>query len=111
MEQETEERKEYFKGFILDRRAIAKLAGVESTNDPEDDIYSDIIIKGLNRNGFDFIGLVRDVPRKDYFALAIVLKVGSNAEELEKIELDVDDTIMDAKPHVLIGPGVWELYD
>jgi len=42
-----QERKEYFKGFILDRCAIAKLAGVESTNDPEVDIYSDIIIKGL----------------------------------------------------------------
>lgn len=107
-----QEEKQYFKGFILDRQAIAaKLAGVESTTDPEVDIYSNIIIKGFNRDGYKFIGLVSDVPRKGFLALAIVLMVGSSAEELRKVELDVDETIMAAKPHVLIGPGVWELYD
>ena len=106
-----QEEKRYFKGFILDRRAIAKLADVESTNDPEVDIYTNIIIRGLNRNEYKFIGLVRDTPRKDYLALAIVLEVGSSAEELRKVELHADDTIMTAKPHVLIGPGVWEFYD
>ena len=103
------EEKEYIQGFILDKRLIAELAGVESTNDPEVYIFIDIIIKGLNRDGYKFIGLVREPTQPTQQALAIVLEIGSSAEELREIELHVDDTIMAANPHVLIGPGVWEL--
>lgn len=106
----AQEKKEYFKGFILDKfLMIADVIGVESANDPEVDIYTDIIIWGFNRDGYKFIGLVRD-PARELLALAIVLEVGNNAEELRKMELPIDDTIMAAKPYVLVGPDVWELY-
>jgi hypothetical protein len=83
--------------------------GSRKHNDPEVYIFIDIIVKGLNRDGYKFIGLVREPTQPTQQALAIVLEIGSSAEELRKIELHVDDTIMAAKPHVLIGPGVWEL--
>jgi hypothetical protein len=50
-------------------------------------------------------------PNEKDLALAIVLEIGDDEEALKKMELpSLDETIAVALPHVLVGPGVWELW-
>lgn len=105
--------KEYAKGFILDRHLIAKLAEVESTSDPEVDAHIHVIINGLNREGYKFIGGVYRYNQigQRRLEMAIVLETGDDEEKLRSKELQhIDETIAAAQPHVLIGPDVWELW-
>jgi hypothetical protein len=108
--------KTYVKGFILDLKKVAELAGVEDTNDSEVDAYLDVIIHGFNRDGYKFIGVVyhpslQESNGKQKLALAIVLEIGHDEEVLRKMELQpIDETIAAAQPHVLVGPDVWELW-
>jgi hypothetical protein len=96
---------------------VAKLAGVEDTNDPEVDAYLHVIVDGLNRGGYRFIGAVHKPLRpgeersREQLALAIVLEIGDDEEMLRSKELQpIDETIAAAQPHVLIGPDVYELW-
>jgi hypothetical protein len=110
--------KRYVKGFILDRDLVAKVAGVKSPNDPEVDEYIRVIIDGLNRCGYKFIGGVyertrpgQQYDRSTHLAVAIVLDIGHDEEALRRKELEpIDETIAAAKPHVLVGPDVWEFW-
>jgi hypothetical protein len=96
----------------------AKIAAlVESSHDPEVDAYIPIIVHQLNRDGYKYIttawehGVPRDA-KGGRLALVIVLDVGYDEEELRKKDLgDVDWSIEWARPHVLVGPDVWESYE
>lgn len=110
--------KQYVKGFKLDRQKIAKVAGVGNPSDPEVDEYIRVIISGLNRGGYKFIGTVHEhtppgqqADGSTHLAVAIVLELGYDAEELRKKELKpIEESIAFAQPHVLDGPDVWELW-
>jgi hypothetical protein len=106
----------YAKGFKLDRNMIAKVAEVESSNNPEVDEYIHVIINGLNRSGYKFIGAEHTPPGQQpdgrtHLAVAIVLETGRDEEELRKKDLQpIDHSITFAQPHVLVGPDFWELW-
>jgi hypothetical protein len=101
----------YVKGFKIDRMLVAKLADVEDPMDPEVDAYIPIVVHQLYRPGYKFIASVFENDRTDA-ALVIALEVGYNREELENKALgEIDETIQWVKPHVLVGPGVWEVMD
>jgi hypothetical protein len=111
-----ERRKQFVKGFIIDQGLVARAAGIDY-NDPE--VHNDIftITRGLNRDGFKFLGVVYQhsqsgkQPDENDLALAIVFEIGDDEEALRRMELPpLDDTIVAAQPHVLIGPGVWEFW-
>jgi hypothetical protein len=45
-----------------------------------------------------------------HLALIIALEISENKDELEEKDLgEIDETIVQARPHVLDGPGVWEI--
>ena len=110
--------KQYVKGFKLDRQKITKVAEVDGPSDPEVDEYIRVIISGLSRGGYKFIGTVHEhTPLGQqangslHLAVAIVLELGCDEEELRKKELKpIDESIAFAQPHVLDGPDVWELW-
>jgi len=70
----------------------------------------------LNRNGYKFIGAVYDRPpdqsdHEDHLAIVIVLEEGGDLAKLRTQELGLlDESIEAARPHVLVGPDVWELW-
>ena len=104
------------KGYIIDYNLVAKAAKIDAS-DPDVHYYTRIIMMGLNRYGYKFIGSVHrriqpgQKPKEKDLALAIVLEIGDDEEALKKMELPLlDDTIEAALPHVLVGPGVWELW-
>jgi hypothetical protein len=107
--------KEYVKGFVLDRELVARVAGIENANDQKVDLLIHNTIKGLNRDAYEFIGAVYQptLPGQDddeNLAVAIVLAIGDDEEELRVLELGpIDETILAARL-MLIGPGVWELW-
>lgn len=108
----------YVKGFKIDRQKVADTVDLPDPCDPEVDDYIRIIIHDLNRSGYKFIGAVheRNPPGQQpdgrtHLAVLIILDEGYDEEELRQRELGaVDDTIEVARPHVLVGPDVWELW-
>ena len=107
---------QFVKGYIIDYNLVAKAAKIDAS-DPDVHYYTRIIMMGLNRDGYKFIGSVYrriqpgQKPDEKDLALAIVLEIGDDQEALKKMELPpLDDTIEAALPHVLVGPGVWELW-
>jgi hypothetical protein len=89
---------------------IANILGVE-TNSPEVSEFNYNVVRSLDPDGYKFIGLVYQHTQPSRLAMAIVLEIGEDPEELEKAEVSIDSTIAAALPHVLVGPGVWELWD
>jgi hypothetical protein len=104
----------YVKGFKFDRTKIAHVfAEVESSNDPEVDVYIPIIKDLLNRDGYEYVALAweHNVPKNTIdsrFALVIVLDTGDDEEELRKRDLGVLDSSIEAARIALTGPDVWE---
>ena len=109
--------KKFVKGFKLDRSKIAALAEVESSSNPEVDAYIPIIVHQLNHDGYKYItaGWEHDVPcdaKDGRLVLIIILDIGYDEEELRQKDLgDIDWSIEWARPHVLVGPDVWESYE
>ena len=109
-------KKQYVKGFILDRHLVAKILEAKHATNPEVNRFIHTVVRGLNCDGYKFIGTVYRHKSDPMFsesklALAIVLEVGCDEEALKRMELPpLDDTIAAAQPHVLIGPDVWELW-
>jgi hypothetical protein len=111
------ETKQFIKGYIIDYDLVAKAANIDAS-DLNVHHYTRVIMSALNRDGYKFIGSVyRHVepgkqPNEKDLALAIVLEIGEDEEALKKMELPpLDETIAACLPHVLVGPGVWELWD
>ena len=110
--------KTYVKGFKIDRKKVADVADVESDRDAEVDAYIRVILSGLNRSGYKFIAAAHEhtppgqIPDgRTRLALIIVLEEGSDEETLRGQGLEcIDESINFARPHVLIGPDVWELW-
>jgi len=106
--------KRFVKGYKFDRAKIAqtfKLSGA-SDNDVDDVIHTAVSM--LNRQGFLYLACAYDdKPGVDWtLCNVIVLDEGTDPKALHEkplVEDQVDETILWARPHVLDGPGVWEL--
>ena len=107
-------RKKYVQGFKINRRKVAGIAEVESTRDPQVDHFIRVIISRMNREGYKYIAVAYDHPPTDptdCLSVVIVLGDGYDEEELKKREVGpIDESIEFARPHVLDGPDVWELW-
>ena len=108
--------RKFVKGFKFDHAKIATVAGVQSSHNPEVDVYIPIIKDTLNPEGYKYITLVweNNVPRDvedGWLALVVVLETGSEIEDLRQMELgELDSSIQQASP-ALDGLGVWETYE
>ena len=108
--------RKFVKGFKFDHTKIATVAGVQSSHDPEVDVYIPIIKDTLNPEGYKYITLVweNNVPRDvedGWLALVVVLETGSEIEDSRQMELgELDSSIRRASP-ALDGLGVWETYE
>ena len=108
--------RKFVKGFKFDHAKIATVARVQSSHDPEVDIYIPIIKDTLNPEGYKYITLdwENNVPRDvedGWLALVVVLETGSEIEDSRQMELgELDSSIRRASP-ALDGLGVWETYE
>ena len=103
----------YVKGYKIDRKLVASMIEVDPV-DREVDEYIRAIVHMFPRTSYKYIASAkeRNVPidQKDgHRALVIVLEVGDDEKALREKKIVVDATIEWAKPHVLVGPEVWEI--
>jgi hypothetical protein len=105
----------YVKGFKIDRQKVANIVGASNINDPLVDAGINAVVKRINRSaylkiegGWDRVS--PDAKREIEFILAFA--IGTDKDELKAKDLgELDETIMEALPYVLVGPDVWELYE
>jgi hypothetical protein len=73
------------------------------------------ILDRLNRSAYLNIVGGYEPPGPDgvrYLAVIIALEIGYDKDELKKKDLgEIDESIREALPHVLVGPDVWELWE
>ena len=103
----------YVKGYKIDRKMVASMIKVDP-GDYEVDEYIYVIVHMLPRTSYKYFASVREwnvpIEQKDgHRALVIVLEVGDDENALRETKITVDATIEWAKPHVLVGPGIWEV--
>jgi hypothetical protein len=106
----------YVKGFKIDKDKIANLVGAEDRVDPrvETGIFS--TVEQLNRSAYLSIEMGYEPAGPDgelQSALIIALEIGEDKDELKKKDLgEIDESIRRALHlRVLVGPGVWELWE
>jgi len=102
----------YVKGYKIGQK-VACMVEVDRL-DPEVDEYIRVIVHQLPRTAYKYIATAKEhnlpVDQKDgHIALIIVLEVGEDEKALKEKEIVVDESIEWAKPHVLVGPDVWEI--
>jgi len=90
---------------------IAEAFDLPDANHPTVDDLLRITVHRLNRSSYKFIGTA---ARPDV-GNVIVLEDGLDKEVLEQslqaMDMEqIDETIQEAKEHVLVGPKVWELW-
>ena len=107
--------RKFVKGFKFDHAKIATVAGVQSSHNPEVDVYIPIIKDTLNPEGYKYITLVweNNVPRDvedGWLALVVVLETGSEIEDLRQMELGELDLSIQWVRYALDSLGVWETY-
>ena len=108
--------KKFVQGFKINRHKVALVAEVESQRDPQVDNFIHVIISRMNREGYKYIAAAYDhdpspTEPDDYLSLVIVLADSHDEAELKKRDVgQIEESIEYARPHVLDGPGVWELW-
>jgi len=90
---------------------IAEAFDLPDANHPIVDDLLRITVHRLNRSGYKFIG----TAARPEVGNVIVLEDGLDKEVLEQalqaMDMEqIDETIQEAKEHVLVGPKVWELW-
>ncbi|KAF8802227.1 hypothetical protein BYT27DRAFT_7197315 [Phlegmacium glaucopus] len=104
----------YVKGYKIDRQKVASMVEVDC-HDPEVDEYIRVIVHQLPRSAYKYITAAKEHnppadPMEDgHLALIIVLEAGQDEKTLREKEIVVDESIEWAKPHVLVGPDIWEV--
>jgi hypothetical protein len=105
----------YVKGFKIDRQKVANVVGARDSVDHLVDAAIRVIMGQLNRSAYLNLVGGYEPPSPDgerHLALIIALEIGEDKDELEKKDLgEIDESIREALPHVLVGPAVWELWD
>ena len=103
----------YVKGYKIDRQKVADLVEAANRKDPLVDAGIRSVVARLNRSAYMNIATGYDPPTPEgarHLALIVALDVGYDQEQLKEKKLgDIDESIMAALPHVLVGPDVWEL--
>lgn len=108
--------KTFVKGFKIGDAKVVTLAKLKDPDLTIIESYITAIVHVLNQEGYRYIGCTYDYdpdPQggKRRMVLIIVLDEGTDEEELKNKALgQIDDTIEWAKPLVLEGPDVWELW-
>jgi hypothetical protein len=104
----------YVKGFKIDKQKVADIVGASDKKDPLVVTGFNVILGRLNRDGYLNISGGYEPPGPDgerHLSMIIALAFGEDEEELKKRDLgEIDATIKEALPHVLVGPDVWELW-
>jgi hypothetical protein len=100
----------YAKGFKVDRQKVANIVGAPLI---EAGIRRAIVDR-LDRSAYLSIEGGYEPPGPDGMrdlAFIIALEIGYDKDELKKKDLaEIDESIKEALPHVLVGPDVWELW-
>jgi hypothetical protein len=108
--------KTFVKGFKIDQAKVVTLIDLKDPDLTVIEDYITIIVHELNREGYKYIGCAYDhepdpQDGKRRLVLVIVLDESADEEELKNKALgEIDATIEWARPHVLEGPDVWELW-
>lgn len=108
--------KTFVKGFKIDQDKVVRSAKLKDPDLTIIESYITTIVHVLNREGYKYIGCAYDhdpdpQDGERRLVLVIVLDESTDEEELKNKALgQIDDTIEWAKPHVLEGPDVWELW-
>ena len=104
----------YVKGFKIDRQKIADAVGTKVRVDPVVEAAIDFIVHRLNRSAYLNIELGHDLPGPEgerRLALIIALATGKDEDELKNRDLgEIDESILEALPYVLVGPDVWKVW-
>lgn len=103
----------FVKGYKIDRGKVAEMIEHDRL-DPEVDDTIRIIVHRLSRDAYKYIATAKehDIPagqEDGHLALIIVLAVDEDKEALKEKEIHVHESIEEAKPHVLVGPDIWEM--
>ena len=90
---------------------IAEAFDLPNSNHPQVDDLLEIVVHGLNRSGFKFIGTAARPEVGNVIVLADSFDKEELQRALEAMDMEqIDETIREANEHVLVGPKVWELW-
>jgi hypothetical protein len=102
----------YVKGFKIDRQKVADIVEAKRS-DPLVDAAIGVVVELLNRSAYLNIVTGYEPPSPDgerHLALVVALEIDDDEQRLVKKELGtIDESIIAALPHTLVGPDVWEL--
>lgn len=103
----------FVKGYKIDRGKVAEMFNFDRLN-PEVDELIRTIVHELSRDAYKYIATAKEhtIPpgqEDGHIALIIVLEVDDNEKALREKEIFVHESIEEAKPHVLVGPDIWEI--
>jgi hypothetical protein len=105
----------YAVGYKICMQKVADLIGAKDVKDPLVDTAIHEIFGRLNRSAYLRIEAGFEAPGPDgkrKLIIIIALAIGHDEHELREMDLgELDISIKEALPHVLVGPGVWEISD
>jgi hypothetical protein len=90
---------------------IADAFDLPDANHPQVDDLLEITVHRLNRSAYKFIGTIARPDVGNVIVLADSFDKEVLDQALEAMDMEqIDETIQEAKEHVLVGPKVWELW-
>ena len=94
------------------REKVANIVGAKDTYDPLVMAGISVIVGRLNRSACLSIKGGYELDGERHFCFIFALEIGDDKDELKKKDLgEIDESIRETVPHVLVGPDVWELWE